>query len=65
LTIQAQAVYVDSNFGNDNNAGTKKSPVSSINKAAEIVSKADNNIYTIKINPGIYILDKHISVIGK
>jgi hypothetical protein len=62
LTIQSQAVYVDSNLGNDNNAGTKNSPVLSINKAAEIISKKNNDIYVIKINPGIYILNKHVSV---
>jgi hypothetical protein len=62
MTVLAQTVYVDSNTGDDNNAGTKRSPVFSIQKAAEIVRSRDNNIYVIKINPGIYILDKHVSV---
>src|SRR3972149_8776541 len=62
LTIQAQTVYVDSNIGNDNNAGTKKAPLFSINKAAEIINRKDNDIYIMKINPGIYVLDKHILV---
>jgi hypothetical protein len=62
MTIQAQAVYVDSNFGNDNNPGTEKSPVFSINKAAEIIGRKDNGIYTLKINPGIYILEKYVFV---
>lgn len=62
LNIHAQAVYVDSNIGNDNNPGTEKSPVFSINKAAEIMSRKGNDIYTIKINPGIYILDKHVLI---
>jgi hypothetical protein len=62
LPVQAQAVYIDSNTGNDNNPGTKESPVYSINKASEIIKSRDNNIYTIKINPGIYVLDSHVSV---
>jgi hypothetical protein len=62
LTIHAQAVYVDSNIGNDHNAGTEKSPAFSMNKAAEIISRKDNDIYIMKINPGIYVLDKHLSV---
>jgi|GEM_PF-1324381 len=62
LTIQAQAVYVDSNIGDDKNPGTKESPVYSIQKAAEIIRSNDNDIYVMKINPGIYVLDKHISV---
>jgi len=62
LTIQAQTVYVDSKNGNDNNEGTKETPVFSISKAAEIIKSKDNDIYTMKINPGIYVLDKHVSV---
>jgi hypothetical protein len=62
LTIHAQAVYVDSNIGNDNNEGTEKAPVFSINKAAEIIKSKDNGIYTMKINPGIYILEHHVSI---
>lgn len=62
LNIRAQAVYVDSNIGNDNNPGSEKAPVFSIHKAAEIISMKDNSIYVVKINPGIYILDKHVSI---
>jgi hypothetical protein len=62
LTVHAQAVYVDSDTGNDTNLGTKEAPVFSIKKAAEIIRSRDNDIYTMKINPGIYILDKHVSV---
>ena len=62
LTVQAQAVYVDSNTGDDNNPGTKEAPVFSIQKAVEIIRSRDNNIYTMKINPGIYILDSHVPV---
>ena len=65
LTIMAQSVYVDSNIGNDNNTGTKESPVFSINKAAEIVDNTGNDFYKIKINPGIYILNKHVEVATK
>jgi hypothetical protein len=62
LSIQAQTVYVDSNIGDDKNPGSKESPVYSIQKAAEIIRSNDNEIYVMKINPGIYVLDKHISV---
>jgi hypothetical protein len=62
LPLHAQAVYVDSNTGDDKNPGTKESPVFSIKKAAEIIRSRDNNIYTMKINPGIYILDSHVPV---
>jgi hypothetical protein len=44
VTIQAQAVYVDSNKGDDKNPGTKQSPVYSINKAAEIIKRKDNDL---------------------
>ena len=47
LTIYAQTVYVDSNIGNDNNTGTEKAPLFSINKAAEIINRKDNDIYII------------------
>jgi len=62
LTIHAQAVYVDSNTGDDNNEGTKEAPLFSIHKAVEIIKSQNNDIYTIKINPGIYVLDSHVSV---
>ena len=62
LTVHAQAVFVDSNTGDDKNPGTKESPVYSIHKAAEIIRSRDNNIYIMKINPGIYVLDRHVSV---
>jgi len=62
LTIHGQAVYVDSNTGNDKNPGTKESPVYSISKAAEIIRNRDNDIYTVKINPGIYVMDSHVLV---
>ena len=58
----AQVVYVDCNTGNDNNNGTIESPLYSIDKAAEIIQSKDNDIFIMKINPGIYVLDKHISV---
>jgi hypothetical protein len=62
LAVYSQTIYVDSNTGDDNNQGTKEAPVFSIQKAAEIIRSRDNDIYTMKINPGIYVLDKHISV---
>jgi hypothetical protein len=60
--VQAQVVYVDSNAGDDKNPGTKELPVFSIQKAAEIIKSKKNDISTMKINPGIYILDHHISI---
>ena len=62
FTVHTQAVYVDSNLGNDKNPGTKEAPVVSIKRAAEIIHNRDNGIYIMKINPGIYILDSHISI---
>jgi hypothetical protein len=62
LTINAQIVFVDCYIGNDNNDGTEKAPLYSINKAAEIIKSKDNGVYTIKINPGIYVLDHHVSI---
>jgi hypothetical protein len=62
MTIHAQAVYVDSNTGDDNNYGTQEAPVFSIQKAAEIIRSGDNDICTMKINPGIYVLDSHVQV---
>ncbi len=61
-TIGAQEVYVDCNIGDDKNPGTKEAPVYSIKKAAEIIRSRDNDIYVMKINPGIYILEKKVSV---
>jgi hypothetical protein len=54
---------VDSNTGDDKNLGTKEAPVFSIKKAAEIIKSRNNNIYTMKINPGIYVLDHHVSMV--
>ncbi len=62
LAVYSQTIYVDCNTGDDKNPGTKEAPVYSIKKAAEIIRSRDNDIYVMKINPGIYILDKHVSV---
>ncbi len=62
LIIHAQVVYVDNKIGDDKNSGTKEAPFFSINKAAEIIRSRDNEIYIMKINPGIYVLDKHVLV---
>ncbi len=62
LTVHAQSVYVDCNTGNDKNPGTKDAPVFSIHKAAEIIKSRDNDIYTMKINPGIYVLEHNVSI---
>ncbi len=60
--IQAQAVYVDSNNGDDSNNGTKEAPFLSIPKAVDFIKNRNNDIYTIKINPGIYILESHLPI---
>jgi hypothetical protein len=62
LTAHSQAVYIDSNIGKDINPGTKDAPVYSIHKAMEIIRNRDNSIYIMKINPGIYVLESHVSV---
>jgi hypothetical protein len=62
LIVHAQEVYVDSSIGDNKNPGTKEAPVYSIDRAAEIITSRDNNIYIMKINPGIYVLDSHVSV---
>lgn len=60
--VYAQAVYVDSNYGNDDNKGTLDSPLYSIHRAMELIRSKDNNIYIMKISPGIYILEHHVSI---
>lgn len=62
LNVHAQAVYVDCNIGKDDNPGTMEAPVCTIHRAAAILRAADNNSYTMKINPGIYVLDGPISI---
>jgi hypothetical protein len=62
LTAHAQEVYVDSSIGDNKNPGTREAPVYSIDRAAEIINSRDNNFYIMKINPGIYVLDSHVSV---
>lgn len=62
LTAHAQEVYVDSSIGDDKNPGTREAPVYSIDRASEIINNRDNNIYIMKINPGVYVLDSHVSV---
>lgn len=62
MMIHAQEIYVDSSLGDDKNPGTREAPVCSIQKAVEIINSRDNDFYIVKINPGIYILDKHIKV---
>jgi hypothetical protein len=57
-----QAVYVDSENGDDSNPGTEAAPFYSIHKAAEIIKSNSNSIYEVKINPGIYVLDSFVSI---
>jgi hypothetical protein len=62
LAVYPQAVYVDSENGDDSNPGTEAAPFYSIHKAAEIIESNSNSIYTVKINPGIYVLDSFASI---
>jgi len=62
LSVQAQAVYVDSNIGDDNNKGTEEMPVYSIQRATEIIKSTENDTYKMKLNPGVYILDSTLTV---
>lgn len=62
LTVNSQVIYVDCINGNNNNPGTKAAPVFSIDKASEIIKSTASEAYIIKLNPGIYILEKHVTV---
>lgn len=62
IVIHAQAVYVDSNTGDDKNPGTKEAPFYSISKASEIIRNKDNNTCVMKINPGIYVLEHPVFI---
>ena len=62
LAVYPQAVYVDSENGNDSNPGTAAAPFYSIHKALEIIKSDANSIYTVKINSGVYILDSVLSI---
>jgi hypothetical protein len=61
-TAPASAVYVDGRIGLDSNPGTEDSPVRSIARAAAIVRRPDNAIYTMKLLPGIHVLEKPVSL---
>ncbi len=50
--VFAQTVYVDNSSGDDGNTGSETSPIQTIGKALELVRQADNDIRTIRINPG-------------
>lgn len=62
VTLNAQTVYVDEQIGNDSNPGTQQLPLKTLNKASEVLKSADNDVFTIKVNPGLYVLDKTILV---
>lgn len=59
--VNAQTIYVDFNKGDDKNNGTIKSPVRTLDKASELVSKNElTGSTTIKVAPGIYNLTDKI-----
>ena len=55
--LYSQEIYVDCETGDDDNNGSVAAPLMTIEKAVEIVRNNNNDIYTIRINPGIYVLD--------
>ena len=56
-TINAQTIYVDINNGNNNNMGTKESPVLTLDKAADLTNNNEfSGSVVIKIAPGVYNL---------
>ena len=63
ISINAQIIYVDSQFGNDINTGNKDKPFKTIKKAIRIVNQltGKGNI-TIKIKPGLYLLDERVDI---
>ena len=58
-SVIAKTIYVDSRNGSDANSGTKKEPLRTLGKAAEMINKkAELGPTTIKVAPGIYNLSK-------
>jgi len=56
-SVSSQTIYVDINNGNNNNTGSVKLPVKTLEKATEIANNdSENKFTTIKIAAGIYIL---------
>lgn len=62
FSLFSQAIYVDSQHGNDNSEGSIKYPVQSIHKAVELIQLTDNNLSVVKINPGIYVLNHPVMI---
>lgn len=62
FNLNAQTIYVDSNNGSNENNGKKESPLFSLPKAMDIIKDSKKSIHIIKINPGIYVLEKPLSI---
>lgn len=58
----SQTIYVDSDNGKDFNVGSIQSPVASIQKALRMLKNSNFELATIKVNPGVYVLDSHLSI---
>jgi parallel beta-helix repeat protein len=62
-TNYAQVFYIDSEKGNDMNAGDVKMPFKTIQKAIEVTNKlTGNGNITIKMEPGLYLLHDKIDI---
>ena len=62
-SVNAQVFYVDSQIGDDLNAGNVDKPLKSIQKAVTVANQlTGNGDITIKIMPGLYLLDSRIDI---
>jgi hypothetical protein len=60
--VNAEVLYVDATNGNDANPGTNDKPVRTIAQAAAIVNGSkEPGPTTIKVRPGIYIIDEMVT----
>ncbi len=60
--VSAEVLYVDDRNGNDANPGTENKPMRTIAQAATIVNESrEPGPTTIKVTPGIYIIDEMIT----
>ena len=50
------------NFGNDNNPGTIELPFKSLEKAVDVVQKADGQYFSIFLRKGLYQINKSINI---
>jgi hypothetical protein len=64
-SAMAETLYVDGINGSDDNTGTSERPLKSLRRATELVSAGSDSVgSTIKILPGLYILDDKVEFDG-